>query len=195
VISVTSTEFGRRIASNGSSGTDHGIAAPLFVFGKGAIPGITGLTPDLTKDNVEMQYDYRQIYSTIMKEWMCVDPAIVDSIIFKGEYKGKGTILPIINGSLVGIDEFMRKRFRLNDCYPNPASYSTTFSFMINAQAVVDLKIYDSQGRMVKAVVQQSMNPGEHRIVADLSSLRPGNYFYKIKAGILNDAKQLLITR
>jgi uncharacterized protein (DUF1501 family) len=33
VVGMTYSEFGRRVLSNGSSGTDHGAAAPLFVFG------------------------------------------------------------------------------------------------------------------------------------------------------------------
>ncbi|MFZ6014280.1 MAG: DUF1501 domain-containing protein, partial [Bacteroidota bacterium] len=35
VLTITTSEFGRRIYSNGSYGTDHGTGGPLFVFGKG----------------------------------------------------------------------------------------------------------------------------------------------------------------
>ena len=45
VIGMTFSEFGRRIKSNSSSGTDHGAAAPLFVFGSQVTSGITGKNP------------------------------------------------------------------------------------------------------------------------------------------------------
>ena len=40
VMGMTFSEFGRRIKSNGSGGTDHGAAAPLFVFGKNVLPAL-----------------------------------------------------------------------------------------------------------------------------------------------------------
>lgn len=197
VLSVTISEFGRRIRSNGSYGTDHGIGAPLFIFGKGVLPGLTGITPNLSDDNVAMQYDYRQIYATIMKEWMCVDPVLVDSLsgIFNGEYAGRGTTLPLINSNLTGVNEFIRSRFRLNNCYPNPATSYTTFQFYINADTEVALTISDTQGHELKTILKQFMPAGEHSISTDLRDLKPGFYIYSIKAGVLTDAKQFEIAR
>ena len=43
VIGMTFSEFGRRIMSNGSVGTDHGVAAPMFVFGKKVTGRIIGV--------------------------------------------------------------------------------------------------------------------------------------------------------
>src|SRR5205085_5625639 len=60
VLTVTTSEFGRRIHSTGSYGTDHGTGGLVFIFGKGAAPGVIGKVPDLNQDNAEMQYDYRQ---------------------------------------------------------------------------------------------------------------------------------------
>ncbi|MCU0368239.1 MAG: DUF1501 domain-containing protein, partial [Cyclobacteriaceae bacterium] len=65
VLTVTTSEFGRRVRSNGSYGTDHGTGAPVMIFGKGVQPGVVGKVPDLTKENVEMQYDYRQVYANL----------------------------------------------------------------------------------------------------------------------------------
>ncbi len=197
VLTVTLSEFGRRIHSNGSYGTDHGIGAPLFIFGKGVLPGLTGNNPDLSDDNVAMQYDYRQIYATIMKEWMCVDPTLVDSLtgIFSGDYAGRGTTLPLINGNVTGVSDFINSRFKLNSCYPNPASTYTTFSFYINAETEVDLTITDLQGREIKSVLKKFMYPGEHTVSIDLINIKPGYYVYSIKAGILIDSKQFEIVR
>src|SRR5690606_23966798 len=156
VLSVTTSEFGRRIQSNGSYGTDHGVGAPLLVFGKAVIPGVSGINPDLNDDNVAMQHDFSQVFATIMKDWMCVDPELLYSLtgIFRGDYMGRGAILPLIDGNISSTNDFIRKRFYLNSCYPNPASTSATFSFYINAETEVELVISDMQGKEIKKVLK-----------------------------------------
>jgi hypothetical protein len=195
VLSVTTSEFGRRIASNGSFGTDHGVGAPLFIFGKSVLPGINGVNPNLNDDNVAMQYDYRQVFATIMKDWMCVDPTVVDNLVFHGSYAGKGTILPLIDTNMTYTSSFVNKRFYMNNCYPNPATGSTTFSFYLNNDADVELIIYNIKGKEVKKVFKGRKQMGEHKVTAELNDLVPGNYIYSIKAGLLNDSKTLVIVR
>ena len=72
VVGMTYSEFGRRIKSNSSVGTDHGAAAPMFVFGKPVQGGVLGDNPTINpvatvNDNVPMQYDFRSIYSTLLE--------------------------------------------------------------------------------------------------------------------------------
>ncbi|MDO8969189.1 MAG: DUF1501 domain-containing protein, partial [Saprospiraceae bacterium] len=74
VAGMTFSEFGRTIGSNGSTGTDHGAAAPLFVFGKNVIPGIIGSNPSipsipLTSYDVPMEHDFRSVYASALKDW------------------------------------------------------------------------------------------------------------------------------
>ena len=88
VIGMTFSEFGRRIQSNASGGTDHGSAAPVLVFGEGVRPGIVGQNPvwpsALTvNDNIAMQYDFRAIYSTLLEKWFLADQATAESVLFK----------------------------------------------------------------------------------------------------------------
>lgn len=78
VIGMTFSEFGRRIKSNASGGTDHGAAAPVFVFGKNVQGGILGNNPALppnatANDNIPMQYDFRSLYGTLLETWFGVD--------------------------------------------------------------------------------------------------------------------------
>lgn len=195
VLTVTTTEFGRRIRSNGSWGTDHGIAAPMFIFGKGVTPGVLGNNPDLNLDNVAMEYDYRQVYASIMKDWFCVDPSFVDSDLLVGTYNGKGRTLPIINTATVSVNDFIVSRFKQNSCYPNPAKDQTTFSFYLNATLDATLKIFDIYGKEQKVVFQnRSFTQGEHSILVDLKDLKAGTYLYNLKAGtLLNDTKRLVV--
>ncbi len=81
IMMMTWSEFGRRVAENGSGGTDHGTAAPQFVFGPGVAGGLHGNDPDLTNldssGNLIFQYDFRAYYATIIQKWLGADAATV----------------------------------------------------------------------------------------------------------------------
>lgn len=73
VLTMTFSEFGRRVAENGSAGTDHGEAAPLFLVGGGVRGGLYGTSPDLTGEplgNVPYTVDFRRVYATILQSWL-----------------------------------------------------------------------------------------------------------------------------
>jgi uncharacterized protein (DUF1501 family) len=73
---VMFTEFGRRVEENGSLGTDHGTATPMFLFGKGVKAGLHGQHPSLTDlddGNMKMTTDFRRVYATVIKEWLGYD--------------------------------------------------------------------------------------------------------------------------
>src|SRR5690606_6660669 len=75
VLTITTSEFSRRVNSNGSYGTDHGTAGPMFIFGKGVRPGVIGdaFQTNASGTNLAMQYDYRVVYANILRDWMLVD--------------------------------------------------------------------------------------------------------------------------
>ncbi len=198
VLAVTTSEFGRRIPSNGAFGSDHGRGAPMLVFGEGVLPGVLGTNPDLTRNNVGMQYDYRQVYSAILKDWFCVDASLVDQEfnIFWGDYQGRGSTIPLLTNSVTATQEFIDERFYLNNCYPNPASGSTTISFFMNRAQAVELFITDNQGRVVQKVLNnKSLGIGEHTYTVNLQGFPTGVYRYHIKAGLLQDSKQFVVYR
>lgn len=68
----TTSEFGRRAASNGS-GTDHGTAAAHLVIGSPVRGGRYGESPDLSSldksGNLTHTVDYRSYYASILDEW------------------------------------------------------------------------------------------------------------------------------
>jgi len=85
VATMTSTEFGRRIKSNDSMGTDHGTATPVFFFGSQLNPVIVGsnpLIPDnaTPSDQVPMQNDFRAVYYTIIKDWFMLTDAQLSDV-------------------------------------------------------------------------------------------------------------------
>ncbi|MBV8374621.1 MAG: DUF1501 domain-containing protein [Candidatus Eremiobacteraeota bacterium] len=73
VLTMTFSEFGRRIEENGSRGTDHGEASPLFLIGGGVKGGLYGEPPDLTNNNignVRFSTDFRSVYATVLERWL-----------------------------------------------------------------------------------------------------------------------------
>lgn len=86
VMGMTFSEFGRRIKSNASTGTDHGAAAPMFLFGKYVNPTLIGTNPVIPEtvtvnDNLPFQYDYRQIYDSILRGWFCLSPTESQNVL------------------------------------------------------------------------------------------------------------------
>ncbi len=73
VLTMTFSEFGRRIAENGNRGTDHGEASPLFLIGGGVKGGLYGSAPDLSATsmgNVAFTTDFRRVYATVLERWL-----------------------------------------------------------------------------------------------------------------------------
>jgi uncharacterized protein (DUF1501 family) len=86
VVGMTFSEFGRRIKSNASGGTDHGVGAPVFVFGKPVQTGIVGDNPILpanatVNDNIAMENDFRSVYATLLSKWMGVSEQNMSGIL------------------------------------------------------------------------------------------------------------------
>jgi len=78
VLIMTFSEFGRRVSENGSGGTDHGTAAPMFfISGSLKKPGIYNPIPDLSDlDDGDLKHsiDFRQTYSSVLSDWLKTDP-------------------------------------------------------------------------------------------------------------------------
>jgi uncharacterized protein (DUF1501 family) len=84
------TEFGRRVEENGSLGTDHGTATPMFMIGKGVKGGFYGQPPSLTDlddGNLKMTTDFRRVYATAIQDWLGCDAA---PTILKGRFEPLG---------------------------------------------------------------------------------------------------------
>ncbi len=73
VLLITFSEFGRRVAENANGGTDHGAAAPMFVIGGAAKPGLFGKHPslsDLDHGDLKFNTDFRSVYGTVLDNWL-----------------------------------------------------------------------------------------------------------------------------
>ena len=88
VLTMTFSEFGRTIVSNGSNGTDHGTAAPMFIFGNKVDSSILGNNPTIPtnitwEDNLESEFDFRQVYTSVINQWMGGNSNTAKDVLFK----------------------------------------------------------------------------------------------------------------
>jgi uncharacterized protein (DUF1501 family) len=75
VMIMTFSEFGRRVTENGSRGTDHGAAAPMFLAGGKIKPGLYGAEPslapgDLQDGDIKYNTDFRSVYASFLENWL-----------------------------------------------------------------------------------------------------------------------------
>ncbi len=77
VVLMTFSEFGRTLRENGRRGTDHGIAAPMFLVGGPLKPGLIGRHPSLEGSDqinaVPFTVDFRSVYAALLDRWLGVD--------------------------------------------------------------------------------------------------------------------------
>jgi uncharacterized protein (DUF1501 family) len=67
------SEFGRRVQENGSAGTDHGTAGPVFLAGPDVQAGLVGATPSLTDlqdGDLKVGLDFRRVYASVLEDWL-----------------------------------------------------------------------------------------------------------------------------
>lgn len=75
VLTMTFSEFGRRVRENGSAGTDHGAASQMFLIGDAAQSGPIGAHPSLTdleQGDLKFHTDFRRVYATLLDQWLHV---------------------------------------------------------------------------------------------------------------------------
>ncbi len=189
VLGCTFSEFGRCAKENGSFGTDHGTLAPMLVFGKNVKPGVSGTNPkmdDLTNDNQlkYMQFDYRQVFATLLQDWLGANPWTMEQTMFDGFAKMKivdrdHRVDPSCQwGGAPVVDD----QFRPLSVFPNPANYGTEVLVenpeMDAYQALVSLH---SLGGSLIAMRTETVQPGFNYYYFDVSGLAAGMYFVRVQ--------------
>jgi len=91
VMTMCFSEFGRRVAQNASGGTDHGTAAPLFLFGPMCRAGVIGDHPSLTDlddGDLKFKIDFRSVYAGVLEHWLKAD----SKVVLEGMYRPLGVV-------------------------------------------------------------------------------------------------------
>lgn len=183
-LGMTFSEFGRRIISNASTGTDHGAAAPMFLFGTKVQPGILGSNPNLPvqaneDDNIPMQYDFRSVYASILSQWFCLPTSETSQIMMDGFQE-----LPLIkdNCSTTSIEELNREDALSLRIYPNPMISYTRIQTSIPG-GHTRLELFDPLGRSVYSRDLGKLSAGTYMWELQNDHYSRGNYYVRVQCG------------
>jgi len=194
VLAMTISEFGRRVEENGSNGTDHGAAAPMMMFGPGLNGnGFIGTQPSLTQldaaGNMIHSVDFRDIYSTVMKEWLCIPAATVDQAMLSSF----NTINLGFNCTTLGATDVSDLDFK--HIVINRDEHAI-LNISLDTARKMDIRIFNFMGQELGQLKNDYMMPGNHEIniKQTLQTRMPsGVYIYRIETGGKQYSNQFLM--
>ena len=199
VCGFTFSEFGRRIVSNSSIGTDHGAAAPMFVFGAPIKSGIVGNNVTIdpktanTNSNVPMQYDFRSVYASMLGDWFCVPKTDLDTILLKNFQKLD--LLDSINCLPVDVHEANNAAGEnMLTPYPNPFNEATTIKYETKG-GNTQVSIFNNEGMLIQSLVDEIKQEGRYEVRCDLGDLPAGIYYVRLQNEKLQQVKPMVKVR
>lgn len=173
VVGMTFSEFGRRIVSNASLGTDHGAAAPLFFFGNAVKGGVVGKNPEISSnsgydDNLAWEYDIRQIYGSVLEQWLGASGNQLQNVLFD-QYEQ----IEIIGGkAILGAPRAPQDKGLM--VYPNPLNGIARIK-VAAVNEPVWIYLTDMQGRQIESIYRGSV-VSDQLLTWDTHRLAPGKY-------------------
>ena len=195
VMGITFSEFGRRIKSNNSGGTDHGSAAPLMVFGTNAVQMVHGKNPDIAdsvsvNDNIPMQYDFRSVYASMLQDWLCVKPEALQQIMFKNFQN-----IPLVKTSACNPSLPNNSGKNLISNFPNPFNQNTTISFT-TAGGHTLIQIMNTLGQLVATPLDNVIPAaGTYTVQWASGSMPTGVYYARLQNGNTQQVRSMLKVR
>lgn len=190
VAGMTFSEFGRQVASNASNGTDHGDAAPLFLFGGCISSPVIGPNPVISDQVVDqagipMQIDFRDVYASVLKDWFEADPADIQAM-----FEHTVNFIPVLDACNLGIDE---NKLSGADVivFPNPLSDAATIR-MSSRNESVTIRVMDMNNRLVQEVCSKTFAEGEHDVPFNLGDAPSGEYLVTVSKPSGNFTKRIV---
>lgn len=189
VAACTFSEFGRCARENGSAGTDHGTLAPMFVFGKSIKAGVTGTNVDLNNlagdsQLAGMQFDYRQVFTTILQDWLGASNYVLEQTMFEGFNKlalvdSQYVVSPDCYIGSVGVWDAHPEPKPLT-VFPNPASVRAEVAYR-SASAFEGILSLHSLGGALISQTPVRIQPGANNFFLEVRSLPAGMYFVRLE--------------
>jgi uncharacterized protein (DUF1501 family) len=194
VVGMTFSEFGRRIKSNSSVGTDHGAAAPVFLFGKNVVPAVLGTNPVIpanatVNDNIPMQYDFRSVYASLLENWLCVKNADLQQIMLRNFQS-----LNIVNNAGCKIINPSSAGTGYLEIWGTPFTQSTKIVYKTDGGHTL-LQIFDTLGRLIKSPVDADLAAGSYNYTFDSGALPAGVYYARLQNGAMQQVKAMVKVR
>ncbi len=120
---------------------------------------------------------------------------------YNGSYSGRTNIgSTLISKSLQKNVKSAEKQLIVNKNYisinyPNPFNPSTNITFQVAKKGHVVLKVYNTLGKEVAELVNETKEEGTHLVTFNGDNLPSGMYFYKIQSGEFVDVKKMLLLK
>ncbi len=184
VLSMTVSEFGRRPDQNASAGTDHGAGAPMLMFGEGLNGnGFVGAEPDLQNfdrnGNIIYDIDFREIYATVLENWLCVEAPTVNSVLGSSFNR---LDLGIACAATTSINGVAAPAIQHSVRYISAQQVDIIYTLPSATQVRVD--VFNILGQPVATLVDAYQLAGEYQVTfTSRGYLASGQYFYRIQAG------------
>jgi hypothetical protein len=86
-------------------------------------------------------------------------------------------------------------KYDLKQNYPNPFNPKTVIGFQVPRSGIVNLKLFDVQGREVTTFVNEELKPGQYQIEFDASNYSSGIYFYKMLSETYSETKKMVLIK
>jgi hypothetical protein len=109
----------------------------------------------------------------------------------KGMKGGKGNC----GGKNKGTCSNTANQANIFDPYPNPFNQSTTLSFEILSDGIVNASVYDETGNLIKEYYNGNMTKGTYNYTFNPENLNSGRYFFKVKVGEITNTKPIIYTK
>ncbi|UCH61818.1 MAG: T9SS type A sorting domain-containing protein [Fidelibacterota bacterium] len=97
--------------------------------------------------------------------------------------------------SIDGDEEIVPLEYTLAQNYPNPFNPTTTINFSLKAAGDVTLIVYNTLGREVMRIIDQSLAAGKHSVALDARRLASGVYFYRIRVNEFSAMRKMLVMK
>lgn len=91
--------------------------------------------------------------------------------------------------------QLLPRAYELAQNYPNPFNPQTHINFTIPAAREVSLEVFDVLGRRVAVLVNELLGAGQHSVLFDANDLPNGTYVYRLKAGVFEETKQMILMK
>jgi hypothetical protein len=157
----------------------------MLVVGKTVKGGLVGPNPNLknldSNGDIKFVYDYRQVYSTVLRDHLGLD-AVNTQSIFKQSFER----LPIYNNSPETLPE--NSSLELVNPVPNPVEdyaflqYSVFAPNTFETKQTIRLAVYDLSGQEVQQIYSGEKAIGSYQMTLDLSRLAAGFYIISLSS-------------
>ena len=184
VLLMTISEFGRRVEENGSYGTDHGVSAPMMLFGDEVIGGLKGEPANLEDldeyGNMKFSTDFRSVYTSVLKDWFCIDLGLAQAVMGH-PFEPVANLLPACEAT-----KGSNNLAALLGHNPDPTHPQVVnIKYAISTRGIVRLQILNPAGQTKATLVNAVQEARSYTIPFDRVAygLPAGNYIYRLETG------------